>query len=120
LIEIRPGPIAFGSFTPAKSTEADRRTASARSGVGKPIAELPADISAAAALPLAGLTALRMLRLAGGVTGRRILLTGTSGGVGHYVVELAASAGAEVTAISAAPDRGSRLTELGASVCSAA
>jgi NADPH:quinone reductase len=81
------------------------------------IAELPAEISAvtAAALPLAGLTALRMLRLAGDVTGRRILLTGASGGVGHYVVELAASAGAEVTAISAAPDRGSRLTELGAS-----
>jgi len=81
------------------------------------IAELPADISAvtAAALPLSGLTALRMLRLAGDVTGRRILLTGASGGVGHYVVELAANAGAEVTAISAAPDRGSRLAELGAS-----
>jgi len=81
------------------------------------IAELPAGISAvvAAALPLAGLTALRMLRAAGDVTGRRILLTGASGGVGHYVVELAANAGAEVTAISAAPDRGSRLTELGAS-----
>ena len=42
-----------------------------------------------------------MLRLAGDVTGRRILLTGASGGVGHYVVELAANAGAEVTAISA-------------------
>jgi NADPH:quinone reductase len=81
------------------------------------VAELPAGISAvvAAALPLAGLTALRMLRVAGDVTGRRILLTGASGGVGHYVVELAANAGAEVTAISAAPDRGSRLTELGAS-----
>jgi NADPH:quinone reductase len=81
------------------------------------IAELPAEISAvtAAALPLAGLTALRMLRLAGDVAGRRILLTGASGGVGHYVVELAANAGAEVTAISAAPDRGSRLTEFGAS-----
>jgi NADPH:quinone reductase len=82
-----------------------------------PLAKLPAEISAftAAALPLSGLTALRMLRLAGDVTGRRILLTGASGGVGHYVVELAANAGAEVTAISAAPDRGSRLTELGAS-----
>jgi NADPH:quinone reductase-like Zn-dependent oxidoreductase len=81
------------------------------------IAELPPEISAvtAAALPLAGLTALRMLRLGGGVTGRRILLTGASGGVGHYFVELAANAGAEVTAISAAPDRGSRLAELGAS-----
>jgi NADPH2:quinone reductase len=80
------------------------------------IAELPSGITAvtAAALPLAGLTALRMLRAAGDVAGRRILLTGASGGVGHYFVELAANAGAEVTAISAAPDRGSRLTELGA------
>ena len=80
------------------------------------IAELPPEIPAitAAALPLAGLTALRMLRLAGDVTGRRILLTGASGGVGHYVVELAANAGAEVTAISAGPSRGARLAELGA------
>ena len=51
----------------------------------------------------------------GRVTGRRILLTGASGGVGHYVTELAASAGAEVTAITAAPERGGRLAELGAS-----
>lgn len=81
------------------------------------IAELPPEVGAvtAAALPLAGLTALRLLRTAGDVTGRRILITGASGGVGHYLVELAANAGAEVTAISATPDRGSRLTELGAS-----
>jgi len=81
------------------------------------VAALPAGVPAvtAAALPLAGLTALRLLRVAGAVTGRRILLTGASGGVGHYFVELAASAGAEVTAIAANSDRGSRLTELGAS-----
>jgi NADPH:quinone reductase len=81
------------------------------------LAELPREIPAvtAAALPLAGLTALRMLRVAGDVTGRRILLTGASGGVGHYFVELAANAGARVTAIASVPDRGSRLTDLGAS-----
>jgi NADPH:quinone reductase len=80
------------------------------------LAELPEEIPAvtAAALPLAGLTALRMLRMAGSVTGRRILLTGASGGVGHYLVELAAGAGAEVTAITATAERGVRLTELGA------
>jgi NADPH2:quinone reductase len=75
--------------------------------------ELPAAI--AAALPLAGLTALRLLRVAGSVTGARILLTGASGGVGHYVTELAAGAGAEITAITASPERGGRLAELGAS-----
>lgn len=80
------------------------------------LAELPAEIPAvtAAALPLAGLTALRLLRVAGNVTGRRILLTGASGGVGHYVTELAANAGADVTVITATPERGSRLRELGA------
>lgn len=40
-------------------------------------------VTQAAALPLAGLTALRLLRTAGNVIGRRILLTGASGGVGH-------------------------------------
>jgi NADPH:quinone reductase-like Zn-dependent oxidoreductase len=80
------------------------------------VAELPEDIPAAtaAALPLAGLTALRLLRMAGSVTGQRILLTGASGGVGHYLVELAGNAGAEVTAVTASAQRGSRLAELGA------
>jgi NADPH:quinone reductase-like Zn-dependent oxidoreductase len=87
-------------------------------GPADSLAELPEDVSAvtAAALPLAGLTALRMLRMAGNVTGRRILLTGASGGVGHYFTELAANAGAEVTAITATAQRGSRLAELGAAV----
>ncbi|MGW5349028.1 zinc-binding dehydrogenase [Streptomyces sp. NPDC004031] len=68
----------------------------------------------AAALPLAGLTALRLLRAAGPVPGRRMLLTGASGGVGHYVTELAAAAGAEVTAVTRDAERGARLRELGA------
>jgi NADPH:quinone reductase len=82
------------------------------------LAPIPDRLTAvqAAALPLAGLTALRLLRTAGNVTGLRILLTGASGGVGHYVTELAAGAGAEVTAITASAQRGQRLTELGATV----
>jgi NADPH:quinone reductase len=84
------------------------------------LASLPEPVSVvtAAALPLAGLTALRLIRVASqsaeGIAGRRILLTGASGGVGHYFTELAANAGAEVTAIAAAADRGARLTDLGA------
>ncbi|KAA0018458.1 zinc-binding dehydrogenase [Antrihabitans cavernicola] len=68
----------------------------------------------AAALPLAGLTALRLVREAGSVLGKRILVTGASGGVGHYVVELAVGAGAHVTAVTSSIERGSRLRELGA------
>ncbi|MFI9155280.1 zinc-binding dehydrogenase [Streptomyces sp. NPDC053367] len=70
----------------------------------------------AAALPLAGITALRLLRAAGSPAGRRMLLTGASGGVGHYVTELAVGSGAEVTAVTANPARGGRLAELGAQV----
>ncbi|MET9499800.1 zinc-binding dehydrogenase [Streptomyces sp. NPDC006552] len=82
------------------------------------LAALPDHLSyeTAAALPLAGLTALRLLRVAGPVTGRRILLTGASGGVGHYVTELAVHAGAEVTAVTATPERGKHLAEFGATV----
>ncbi|WP_097257318.1 zinc-binding dehydrogenase [Streptomyces sp. Ag109_G2-15] len=80
------------------------------------LTELPDSVSAVqgAALPLAGLTALRLLRAAGPVLGRRVLLTGASGGVGHFVTELAAAAGAEVTAVTRNSDRGARLAELGA------
>ncbi|MEU7121928.1 zinc-binding dehydrogenase [Streptomyces zaomyceticus] len=80
------------------------------------LAVLPDGIDSvrASALPLAGITALRLLRTAGSLTGRRVLLTGASGGVGHYVTELAAAAGAELTAVTATPERGRRLAELGA------
>ncbi|WP_194897138.1 zinc-binding dehydrogenase [Catenulispora pinisilvae] len=80
------------------------------------LAELPDGVRAAtaAALPLAGLTALRLLRAAGSAAGRSILITGASGGVGHYFVELAAAAGLEITAVSSSPERGARLRELGA------
>lgn len=82
------------------------------------LAEIPASVPApvAAALPLAGLTALRLLRASGATAGTRVLLTGASGGVGHYFTELAAAAGADVTAVTATPERGRRLAELGAAV----
>src|ERR671931_2327634 len=80
------------------------------------LAALPDAVAttAASTLGVAGLTALRLLREAGSVAGRRVLLTGASGGVGHFVVELAAAQGALVTAVSASPERGERLLALGA------
>lgn len=82
------------------------------------LAALPDSIDSAraAALPLAGITALRLLRTAGSLAGRRVLLTGASGGVGHYVTELAVKAGAELIAVTATPVRGERLAKLGAQV----
>jgi NADPH2:quinone reductase len=80
------------------------------------LAALPDDVPAttASTLGVAGLTALRLLRSAGNVGGMRVLLTGASGGVGHFVVELAAAQGALVTAVSSSPERGERLLALGA------
>lgn len=57
------------------------------------------DLVAAAALPMAGLTALRTLRKLGNVLGRNVLVTGAAGGVGGLQVQLAALSGARVTAL---------------------
>lgn len=52
----------------------------------------------AAALPVAGLSALQMCRLARIERGRRVLVHGAAGGVGHLAVQLARNLGADVTA----------------------
>lgn len=61
------------------------------------------DFATAAALPLAGMTALQGLRDACGLplTGatQRVLIVGASGGVGHLGVQIAASTGAHVTGV---------------------
>jgi NADPH:quinone reductase len=56
----------------------------------------------AAALPVAGITALRTLRFGDPLLGRRVLITGASGGVGTLAVQLAVRAGARVTAVARA------------------
>jgi NADPH:quinone reductase-like Zn-dependent oxidoreductase len=80
------------------------------------LAALPDGVTdvAAAALPVAGVTALRALRTLGPVVGRRVLVTGASGGVGRFAVQLGARAGAYVIASVGRPERGAGLPELGA------
>jgi NADPH:quinone reductase len=63
----------------------------------------------AAALPVAGLTALRTLRHGAPLLGKRVLITGAAGGVGHMAVQIAARSGARVTAIVGRPERGRHL-----------
>lgn len=80
------------------------------------VAVLPdtVDFVRAATLPIAGLTALRVLRYGDFLLGRRVLITGAAGGVGRFAVQLAASAGAEVTGIVGNRERAAGLRELGA------
>lgn len=77
------------------------------------LAELPDGISfeQAATLPVAGMTALRSLERGGFVVGKRVLVTGASGGVGRFAIQLAKLAGAHVTAVAR---RGEGLDRLGA------
>ncbi|MFI6743749.1 zinc-binding dehydrogenase [Nonomuraea sp. NPDC050451] len=67
------------------------------------------DLVQAAALPMAGLTALRSLRAAGPAPGSRVLVTGASGAVGRLAVQLARRAGAHVIASVSRPERAERL-----------
>lgn len=61
----------------------------------------PAGVSAheAAALPISGGTAFQALRTAGVAEGQRVLVVGSSGGVGHLAVQVAVAQGAVVTAV---------------------
>ena len=64
------------------------------------LAALPDGVTDAQAstLPVAGLTALHALRKGGLLLGRKVLIDGASGGVGHFAVQLAAASGARVYA----------------------
>jgi NADPH2:quinone reductase len=70
--------------------------------------------AAAAALPVAGLTALRTLRHGAPLLGKRVLITGAAGGVGNLAVQLAARSGARVTAVVGSRERAGVLDGLGA------
>jgi NADPH2:quinone reductase len=72
------------------------------------------DLAAAAALPAAGVSALQAVGRLGPLAGRRILITGASGGLGRVAVQLAAQGGAHVIAAVGSVARGTGLTELGA------
>jgi NADPH:quinone reductase-like Zn-dependent oxidoreductase len=69
---------------------------------GHLLAEVPDQVTLdqAAALPVAGLSALQMCRMAKIGRGTRVLVHGASGGVGHLAVQIARNLGGTVTATS--------------------
>ncbi|TYB63311.1 zinc-binding dehydrogenase [Nonomuraea sp. PA05] len=74
-----------------------------------------ADLGAISTVPVAGASAVRALRRIGPLLGRRVLVTGATGGVGRYAVQLARRASAHVIASTGDPARhGDGLRALGA------
>lgn len=80
------------------------------------LAELPDAVSfgEAATLPVAGLTALHALARGGLAPGRSVCVTGATGGVGTFAIQLAHLAGARVTAQVRRPDQASGVRQIGA------
>ncbi len=95
---LRPGDEVFGESDDDRGLGMLAELAVLPQGV---LAPKPATLSfaEAAALPMAGLTALRALRVAEVGPGTRLLINGASGGVGHVAVQLAVGLGAEVTGV---------------------
>ncbi len=80
------------------------------------LAPLPPEVSfaQAATLPVAGMTALLALQIAGTPAGKRVLVTGATGGVGRFAIQLAKLSQAHVTALVRDTAASATLTALGA------
>ena len=80
------------------------------------LAELPDSVTfaQAATLPVAGLTALYALTKRGLLLHRRVCITGATGGVGDFAIQLAHLAGAQVIAQVRRPDQVAPVKQIGA------
>jgi NADPH:quinone reductase-like Zn-dependent oxidoreductase len=91
---LRPGDEVLGF---CRGAFAEYARAEAGKVVPKPVS---LSFEQAAAVPMAGTTALRGIQDAGAVrAGHRVLVNGAAGGVGTYAVQIAAALGAEVTGV---------------------
>ena len=80
------------------------------------VAVLPERVSfeEASTLPVAGLTALYALEEGGNLLGRSVLVTGASGGAGHFGLQLARAAGARVVGLVRREEHADMAKEAGA------
>ena len=91
--DVQPGDDVFGGRSGAFAEYVSVRDAVVRK---------PPNLSfeQAAAVPIAGLTALQGLRDKGGLqSGQKVLINGASGGVGTFAVQIGKALGAEVTGV---------------------
>lgn len=92
--QFKPGDLVFGA---AKGAFAEYASASEGKLTPKPES---LSFEQAAALPIAGLTALQALRDLGRLQpGQKVLINGAAGGIGTFAVQIAKSLGAEVTGV---------------------
>ena len=92
--QFKPGDEVFGT---GQGTFAEYALAAEKNLVLKPAS---LNFDAAAAVPIAAITALQALRDKGGIRpGQKVLINGAGGGVGTFAVQIAKAFGAEVTAV---------------------
>ena len=97
-LSLRVGERVFGM---ARTHGAYAEYTAVASGVKtEPLARIPDGVTdeQAAALPIAGITALRSLELLGVTPGQRLVVMGATGGVGGYTVQMARDRGVHVIA----------------------
>lgn len=95
----RPGDEVFGIMPPMKGSFAEVVACPADQLCLKPAALSTAE---AAALPIAGLTAVQCFEQHGLRPGQRLLVVGATGGVGHLAAQVARAMGARVTGVCSA------------------
>lgn len=112
--------VGFHPFVPGEGMTGETRLGTCCERIRVPAGQLlrlpdGLGFEAAAALPIAYGTALRMMTTRGAVrSGERVLILGATGGVGTACVQLAKRAGAEVIACGSAAWKLERLRALGA------
>ena len=94
VIQFKPGDAVFGT---GRGTFAEYACAAESKLAKKPESMT---FEQAAAMPIAGLTALQGLRDKGGLQpGQKVLINGAAGGIGTFAVQIAKSFGADVTGV---------------------
>jgi NADPH:quinone reductase-like Zn-dependent oxidoreductase len=95
--QFKPGDAVFGIAAGSAGGFAEYACAGENNLVLKPARQ---SFQSAAAVPVAGLTALQGLRDKGQIQpGQKVLIVGASGGVGTFAVQIAKALGAQVTAV---------------------